>query len=356
MSKFKILDLFCGAGGFSNGLEQNKNFQTLMAVDFNENALKTFKYNHSHTQTIYGDLKEQKLKDEITKQAKKNGINMIIGGPPCQGFSSKGKNLGLKDERNFLFKEYLDLVEKIKPDIFIIENVKNLITCANSYFLDEIKKFAINLDYKFSAQVLNAKDFGIPQNRQRAFLIGSKKIFFDFSKMKTQDEVCVRDAISDLAYLESGQGSDECEYKNQIQSEYQKRLRGRKLYNHKATNHSKIALDKLAMIPSESGKEFLPQNLYGKQQFNTTWARLVWNEVSPTIDTRFDTPSNGKNSHPILNRSITPREAARIQSFSDDFRFLGNKTSICTQIGNAVPPLLAKALGDELIRQLKCKK
>ncbi|MBQ3675657.1 MAG: DNA cytosine methyltransferase, partial [Campylobacter sp.] len=113
-------------------------------------------------------------------------------------------------------------------------------------------------------------------------------------------------------------------------------------------NHAQIALDKLKMIPSESSKEHLPKEFWGKQKFSTTWGRLVWSEPSPTIDTRFDTPSNGKNSHPFLNRSITPREAARIQSFSDDFEFLGSKTQVCKQIGNAVPPLLAKALADKI--------
>lgn len=123
-----------------------------------------------------------------------------------------------------------------------------------------------------------------------------------------------------------------------------------KLYNHKATNHSKHALYKLSLIPPEKGKKFLPKELLGKQKFKTTWTRLEWNEPSPTIDTRFDTPSNGKNTHPILNRAITPREAARLQSFPDDFIFTGTKTSVCTQIGNAVPPLLAKAIGLGIIK------
>ena len=134
------------------------------------------------------------------------------------------------------------------------------------------------------------------------------------------------------------------------QSDYQisMRSKSKKLFNHQATNHSKLAIEKLKMIPPEKGKEFLPESLRGKQQYNTTWCRLVWDEISPTIDTRFDTPSNGTNSHPDLHRSITPREAARLQSFSDDFIFYGNKSAICTQIGNAVPPLLAKAIVDKI--------
>ena len=122
------------------------------------------------------------------------------------------------------------------------------------------------------------------------------------------------------------------------------------LYNHKASNHKQVAIDKLKMIPPEQGKEFIPKELQGKQKFKTTWGRLKWDEVSPTIDTRFDASSNGTNNHPYLNRAITPREAARIQSFDDKFVFYGSKVYIRRQIGNAVPPLLAKAIADEIDR------
>lgn len=140
------------------------------------------------------------------------------------------------------------------------------------------------------------------------------------------------------------------EYQKKPESDYQKEMRknSEKLYNHVATNHSEMALKKLAMIPAEKGKSFLPKEMRGKQQYNTTWCRLIWDEVSPTIDTRFDTPSNGTNSHPYLDRSITPREAARLQSFDDKFIFYGNKSAICKQIGNAVPPLLAKEIANKI--------
>ena len=133
-------------------------------------------------------------------------------------------------------------------------------------------------------------------------------------------------------------------------TDYQRMMRAddEKLYNHKASAHSKVTLEKLAMIPPEKGKEYLPEELRGKQQFKSTWGRLIWDNVSPTIDTRFDTPSNGTNSHPVLNRAITPREAARIQSFDDKFIFYGSKFYIRSQIGNAVPPLMAEAIANEI--------
>ncbi len=282
-------------------------------------------------------------------------INMIIGRSPCQGFSNKGKNLGLKDPRNFLFLEYIEIVKAIKPEIFIIENVKNIISCAKGYFLEEIKERLNALGYQLSYQILNAKDYGVPQNRERAFIVGASRFGFDFNLLEPSQSVNIQDAISDLAYLCSNEGAFESDYLNPIQSNYQALMRkdSPKLYNHQATNHSQAALEKLKLINKEQGKECLPKNLHGKQQFKSTWGRLNWNKISPTIDTRFDTPSNGTNSHPELHRSITPREAARIQSFSDNYIFYGNKTSVCKQIGNAVPPLLALALGKAILKSLR---
>lgn len=353
--KYKILDLFSGAGGFSNGLDQVKNFETLLAVDFNEWALKTISFNNPNITTILGDIKDKEIKNKIINLSKQKEINMIIGGPPCQGFSSKGKKLGLEDERNFLFLEYIDLVKEIKPQIFIIENVKNLITSSDGYFINEIKNKFLEMGYHVNFEILNSINFGVPQNRERAIIVGLLNFQFNFENlMKNENKhLNIFDAISDLQFLESGEGEFESKYLLPAKTDYQRKMRNSNniLYNHIATNHSPLAIKKLKMIPPECGKNFLPENLRGKQKFKTTWTRLEWNKPSPTIDTRFDTPSNGKNSHPFLNRSITPREAARIQSFKDDYVFLGPKTEVCKQIGNAVPPLMAKAIGEEIIKQ-----
>ena len=343
--QFNVLDLFAGAGGFSAGLDKIKNMKTVVAVDFDKYATATFQKNFKDAYVITGDLTDQKIKDKIIKVSKDRKVNMIVGGPPCQGFSLKGKNLGFDDPRNFLFLEYFALVKAIKPEVFVIENVKNILNSENGYFKNQIIEKFSSLGYIINYGVLNAKNFGVPESRERAIIIGSLTRSIDLP-VGGKKSVTVRDAISDLAYLESGEGIFECDYKNAPESAYQKKLRGKKLYNHMATNHSKVALEKLAMIPPEGDKSSLPKELHGKQKFATTWSRLQWDTYSPTIDTRFDTPSNGRNSHPFLNRSITPREAARIQSFDDDFIFYGPKSSVCKQIGNAVPPLLGKAIGD----------
>jgi len=347
--KFIILDLFCGAGGFSYGIDKNKEFQTVLGLDFDENAINTFNHNIKGATGIVGDITDNKVKNKIVEEAKKLGVNMVIGGPPCQGFSLKGKQLGIDDPRNFLFLEYVKIVEQLRPEVFIIENVRNLINALGGFFIEQIRIRFKELGYIINDGYINAKDFGIPQNRERAIIIGSLSRSIDLPKGDTKKNVTVRDAISDLAYLESGDGVNESDYINEPQSKYQKMLRGKKLYNHVATSHSTLALKKLNMVPAEGDKTSIPKELQGKQKFLTTWARLKWDDISPTIDTRFDTPSNGRNSHPYLNRAITPREAARIQSFDDDFVFYGPKTSICRQIGNAVPPIMAKAIGEAVV-------
>lgn len=353
MKKFKILDLFSGAGGFSYGLESLESFETVLANDINESALDTFKKNHPKAEILRGDLTNQVIKNAIITESKSLGVNMIIGGPPCQGFSNKGKKMGLNDERNYLFLEYLDIIKNLQPELFIIENVKTMLTAANGYFIKEIKQRINDLGYVLNFDVLNSVDYGVPQTRQRAILVAHKSKLIALPEPNSEIST-VRDAISDLAYLDSGEGESTSIYTTDPISEYQRlmRTKSKLLFNHVATKHSKVALEKLSLIPPEKGKEYLPKNLLGKQKFKTTWSRLEWDKPSPTIDTRFDTPSNGKNSHPFLNRAITPREAARLQSFPDKFIFLGNKTSICTQVGNAVPPLLARAIGLSIIKSL----
>lgn len=352
---FRILDLFCGAGGMSYGMHLNPHFKTVVALDINDKLSITLKQNMPDVHVIVGDIKTQEVKDEVIEQSVKQRVNMIIGGPPCQGYSMKGKKLGLNDPRNFLFIEYLKLVEKLQPDVFVIENVKTLLSTSKGWFRDEIISAITKLGYNVDVGVMKASDYGVPQTRERTIFICCKNKKIELPLPTCNKPVTVRDAISDLAYLESGEGAFEQDYKYPAKSRYQETMRknSTKLYNHKASNHAQIAIQKLQMIPPEKGKEFLPEELLGKQKFHSTWGRLKWDEPSPTIDTRFDAASNGTNNHPVLNRAITAREAARIQSFDDTYIFYGTKVAVRTQIGNAVPPLMAKAIADQIYKELK---
>lgn len=358
INEFRILDLFCGAGGLSWGMHKNRYFKTMVALDFDENAIVTFKKNMPDTEVLVGDITDVAVKEKVVSLSKKKNVNMIVGGPPCQGYSMKGKKLGLDDPRNFLFREYLDLVDKLQPEVFVIENVKGLLLSANGWFKDEIVKAVKKLGYTIEFGILNAADFGVPQSRERAIFICSKHGAISLPSPTVTEYATVRDAIEDLAYLESGQGEFEQDYITKPKSQYQIRIRGKskKLYNHKASNHKQVAIDKLKLIPPEQGKECLPEKMHGNQKFKTTWGRLKWDSVSPTIDTRFDASSNGTNNHPFLNRAITPREAARIQSFDDEFVFWGAKVHIRKQIGNAVPPIMAMAIADRIADYFELKR
>lgn len=357
ITEFRILDLFCGAGGLSWGLHKNPHFKTVVALDFDEYAIKTFKRNMPDADVVVGDITDSSVKDRVIGISENAKVNMIVGGPPCQGYSMKGKKLGLKDPRNFLFREYLNLVERLQPAVFVIENVKGLLLSTNGWFKNEIVQTIERLGYHVKFDILNASDFGVPQSRERAIFICSKNKPINLPTPTVKNKVTVRDAISDLSYLESAEGEFEQDYITNANSDYQKQMRqgSSKLYNHKASNHKQVAIDKLKMIPPEQGKDCLPKELHGKQKFKTTWGRLKWDETSPTIDTRFDASSNGTNNHPYLNRAITPREAARIQSFDDKFVFYGSKVHVRKQIGNAVPPLLAKAIADQIEKEFGLK-
>ena len=251
------------------------------------------------------------------------------------------------------FEDALNIVKELQPDVFTIENVKALLSTSAGWFKNQIVEEVHRLGYHVKYGILNASRFGVPQSRERAIFLCCKEKSIDLP-VGTDQIVTVKDAISDLAYLDSGEGAFEQEYAIEPKSGYQaaRRKHSKKLYNHKASNHSAIAIQKLSMIPPECGKEHLPQDMLGKQQFSGTWGRLKWDCVSPTIDTRFDASSNGTNNHPFLNRSITPREAARLQSFDDDFVFVGAKVQVRQQIGNAVPPLLAKAIADKIYEEI----
>ena len=272
-----------------------------------------------------------------------------------QGFSQKGKRKTIHDERNFLFKYYVKVVELVKPKYFVMENVPNLLTAEKGYFKKEIEELFNAMGYSLTMGVLNASDYGVPQNRKRAVIIGKLNGKALNLPVPLNKKVTIWDAISDLAYLESGEGKEEQLYLNAPETDYQKKLRknSKCLYNHIATKHSKVALERLALIPENAGREVLPEEHLTKSIYSGTWTRMRRDEISVTITTRFDTPSSGKFTHPFLNRAITVREAARIQSFPDDFKFVGNKSSQMKQVGNAVPPLLASAIAKVIINDIK---
>ena len=344
-------DLFAGVGGMSEGFKM-AGFDIAFAIEYDKDIAKAYALNHVGTDVYANDICAVNIKQLHEKYPH---IDVIIGGPPCQGFSQKGKRLSLDDPRNFLFKQFVKFVEEFEPKYFVLENVPNIVTTSNGYFKEQIVKSFEDLGYQVACGVLCAKDYGVPQDRRRAIFLGEKNKLEIALPSPKNTVVSVKDAIYDLPFIESGEGVEERDYDKMPMSSYQKMLRNgaAKLYNHVATKHSKSALERLRMIPKGKGKEVLPKELLTKSIYSGTWCRLLEDGIAPTITTRFDTPSSGRFTHPILDRCLTIREAARIQSFPDTFRFYGSRTCQMKQVGNAVPPLLAKAIAEVIINNEK---
>ena len=347
-----VIDLFAGVGGLSLGFEM-EGFDILLANEFDQSIATAYKENHKSTNVVVGDITSLDLSKVFGEYV--NKIDVVIGGPPCQGFSQKGKRKTINDERNFLFKHYVEVVKFVKPKYFVMENVPNLLTAEKGFFLNEIKGLFKGYGYSIRYGVLNAADYGVPQNRRRAIIIGKYLATPPELPLPCKQKVTIWDAISDLAYLESGEGEFEQEYRNSPKSDYEKKMRkGSKILdNHMATKHSALALERLSLIPPNAGKEVLPKEHITKSVYSGTWSRMKQNDVAVTITTRFDTPSSGKFTHPFLNRAITVREAARLQSFPDTFKFIGSKMSQMKQVGNAVPPLLARKIARVIMNDIK---
>ena len=345
----KTIDLFSGVGGMSYGFEM-AGFKSLLAVEKEPNIAKTYQINFPHSKVLNEDVTNLKIHEVFEDMVGK--VDVIFGGPPCQGFSQKGKRLSLDDERNYLFKYFLDVVEFVQPKAFVIENVLNLLTTSDSYFFNLIKEDCEKMGYTINAKILDASDFGVPQQRKRAFIVGIKENqVFDFSKLDYKEPPKLDEIFSDLPSLEAGEGKDMYDYISPAKTEYQSYLRKKSITvkNHQATNHSKIVLERLKIIPHEGGgKESLPEEHLTKSIYSGTWTRLRSDGIARTITTRFDTPSSGQFTLPKQDRCLTVREAARIQSFPDHFIFSGPKSNQMLQVGNAVPPLLAYAIAHKL--------
>ncbi|MFZ2577377.1 MAG: DNA cytosine methyltransferase [Lactococcus hircilactis] len=341
----RVLDLFCGCGGLSSGFEQ-EGFKIVAGVDSWKDALNTFEKNHLESLAIeldLGDFTPRQIEEKAGKD-----FDVIIGGPPCQGFSISGKR-NPDDPRNKLYQGFVSAVEYFRPNIFLMENVPNLLAMANGRVKDTIIEEFSALGYNVQYQTLLASDYGVPQNRKRVFFVGTKKDIKKFTypiKTISTSPVTSFEAISDLPEnsLENG-----APYLVDPQSEYQKIIRKSSLgiYNHEITAHTEQTQRIIALVPDGGNYKNLPIELQQTRKVNIAWTRINSNKPSMTIDT-----GHNHHFHYKFNRVPTVRESARLQSFPDTFIFYGGKTSQLKQVGNAVPPLLAKSLATEIKRCL----
>lgn len=340
--KYKIIDLFCGIGGFSYGFEMTKHFETILGVDFWDVALKTFSRNHPKTNVVQGDV--TKLENSFF-ESYEGKADVIIAGPPCQGFSMSGKR-DVFDVRNSLFHEVIRIVSVVKPKVVVIENVVGLLSMRTPEGKDvkeEIKSDLENLGYKVEYKVLLASDYGVPQNRKRVIFIASLNGEIDYPKPTVPHPVTVGDALSnipekDKIYLPP-------------QNDYQKLMSGRPgILNHNPINHAANIVARMHTVPQGGNWKDIPIELgQGGGVHSNNYRRLKWDEPSITIKH----VSKSMIIHPIYDRTPTIREVARIQSFDDNFEILGTIYNQHQQLANAVPPLLGKAIATSVYKILQ---
>ena len=375
MNKMNIIDLFAGCGGLSLGFEM-AGFNIPLAIEKDEWAAETYKLNHKNTKVIVGDI--TKLVDLNSLIDKKISVDGIIGGPPCQGFSLSG-NRDKNDPRNSLFMEFVRFVNFYTPKFFVMENVPGILsmkTKKNKLVKDLIINEFESIGYFVRVKMLNAAEYGVPQTRQRVFFIGirndlklNEEKLFPKPLLFGDKQISIEDAIMDLPQISSGEGEERQNYCVDPKTDYQKWARkgSKLLYNHVAMKHTQRLIDRFAIIEfGQSVADVDSKHQQRKRGDASTISGKVYSQnnmrpfpdrPSPTIPASFQS----NFVHPYLNRNFTAREGARLQSFPDKYVFCGKRTTMSweknlsqyQQIGNAVPPLLAKSIAKNLIKYFK---
>ncbi len=362
MANRTVIDLFCGAGGLSEGFRQ-AGFHVLAGNDFFEAAGETFALTHREATFLPGPIQNHSTRDFLKAAGLRSGeLDVLVGGPPCQGFSVYNHQRGLHDERSSLYREYLRIVEGLKPRWVVLENVTGMTSAGGGAAVLAIKQGLEALGYVVKEKILRAEEYGVPQERRRIVFVGNrigKPVEFPD---RTHGEgripfVNIRDAIDDLPKVGNGEGLELQSYRFEPRSDFQAAMRAgsNAVLNHTAGKLSRVNLERLKHIPQGGSWRDIPHDLLpegmkrAKRSDHTKrYGRLSWEGLASTILTKCD-PHWGAYFHPDQDRTLTVREAARLQSFPDWFVFQGSRTDQYTQVGNAVPPLLGKAVANAIL-------
>lgn len=356
--KYNVIDLFCGCGGLSEGFKL-AGFNIVGGIDFNQKAIDTYKKNFENSIAICADLMTFNENDIHKTFPDLSQVDVIIGGPPCQGFSSANRYQSEQDDpRNKLFFEFVKFVDIAKPKVVLIENVRGIVTNNNGYAKDRIYEIFESRGYTVTHKILDSSEYGVPQRRLRNFFVITKNCpKFDFDMVKKSNHVVtVKEAISELYSFDDSNG--EVILSNKPSTQFQKYLRRKDniVFNHDVRYPAEKVQNRISFVPQGGNWKDVPPNLWPsdrKNRHSSAYKRLDENDVSVTIDTG----NNHSNYfHPLYNRIPTVREAARLQSFPDDFIFLGNRSDQYRQVGNAVPPLLSKAIAKAIKELLDSEK
>ena len=341
-----VNDFFSGCGGLSQGFKE-AGFKIQVAVDKEEAFLKTFSHNFKDSQTKNLDLGDSNTLKDIPKS------DIIIAGPPCQGFSITGPR-NIDDPRNKLYLSVFETLKLTNPKAFVVENVRGLKTMwGGNVFKEIIKKFE-SAGYIVTESLLNSADYGVPQIRHRVFIVGIKKELnkkFEFPKPEFDKDAYITcgEAIGNLPSLENGELRSN-DYNEKPTTNYERYVMVcNKLYNHEVTLHKQFVKYTIALVPEGGNYKDLPKGVGDSRKFNEAWTRYHSRKPSKTIDT-----GHRNHFHYLYNRVPSVRENCRFQSFPDSFTVHGSKTSQNKQIGNAVPVLLAKVLAEKIYEQIEC--
>jgi DNA (cytosine-5)-methyltransferase 1 len=363
--------LFSGCGGISCGLEM-AGFRILAGVDVEPSYLCSFAHNFPKAAALDWNLSETDPQVLMDKAGIKAGeLDLLAGGPPCQGFSKNvPRSQREKDSsNNRLVKTFLTYCEALRPKAVLIENVAEMKNGFDRSYTDEISRRLTAAGYSIDHAVLNAADFGVPQRRRRTFFLAYRgKLPVRFPQpthvsddgdntptlLKVSNHVKVWEAIGDLPSLVHGEGEESAAYSRKAFSDFQKEIRNGNatVKNHRARKLQPVQFARLSSIVAGQGLRDLPAELRPRSGYSGAYGRLTKGMVAPTITRWVFHPGSGRYGHPVDPRVITIREAARLQGFPDHFEFVGTYTQQAGQVGNAVPPLLARQIGREILRQL----
>ena len=349
------VDLFAGAGGLSVGLER-AGFELVHAVEVDEDARRSFANNREglEPEDLTQDIRDVD-NTEVTDIVGEQTVDLVAGGPPCQGFSEVVSPDGT-DDRNHLFVNFISWVDQLNPKAALFENVRGMQSTAGGKFFDAVEESFDQIEYDVSHRVVKASDFGVPQQRHRLLVLATKKSSnehpFEGFELDPVSIPGVIDGIGDLP--EVGPGEEKTEYDDDPETVIQADLRSENadLTHHQAASHTQEMVDMISHIPDGGNREAIPEDLQPSSGYHNSYSRLDSQEPAVAITSNMSKPSSARCIHPFQDRGLTPREGARLQTFPDSYHFEGGLVSIRQQIGNAVPPYLSEAVGYYLKRSV----
>ena len=355
MSKYNVVDLFSGVGGLSYGFSKMPEFNILAANEIEKDISIAYILNHPNVAMLNCDI-NQLTEEKFQEILKGKRVDLIVGGPPCQSYSTLGKRK--MDERANLFMQYKRILTILNPKAFVFENVSGILSMDKGRLFERIKSEFESLGYQLKYKLLDAVDYGVPQHRERVILVGFKgENKFEYP-MPTHGEglkayITLEEAIGDLPAIKSGQTNNS--FDSSVSNDFLNFVRNANetMTEHSAPKNGEHLIKIMEELKDGQSKDDLPEEIRPKSGYGNTYAKLWWKKPSTTITRNFACPSSSRCIHPRDSRAMSIREGARLQSFPDDYKFYGSDSMKRLEIGNAVPPLLSKVIAEQMLKALE---